>query len=140
MIGNYPGLWKAAVAGAAVTDMMDQYDLGDANVRRGTSFGGSPYTDPRRMQAFAEQSPMTYIPKANTPTLILALTGDYRVPVTQSYRLYHALRDNGVEVKFFAYPLPGHNAGDPVHQRDIDTRWVNWIRSHFAGAASGGAQ
>ena len=34
--------WKAAVAGAAVTDWLDQYNYGDANVRRGSAFGGSP--------------------------------------------------------------------------------------------------
>jgi dipeptidyl aminopeptidase/acylaminoacyl peptidase len=139
MIGNYPGLWRAAVAGAAVTDMVHQFDLGDSNVRRGASFGGSPYTDPKRLQAFIDQSPITYIPKAKTPTLILALTGDYRVPITQSYRLYHALRENNVPVKFFAYPLPGHNAADPVHQRDIDRRWVEWLKQYLdgSGAASG---
>ena len=68
---------------------------------------------------------------ARTPTLILALTGDYRVPITQSYRLYHVLRDNGVPAKFFAYPLPGHNAADPIHQRDIDQRWVAWLRQYL---------
>ena len=31
-----------------------------------------------------------------------------RVPVTQSYMLYRALKDNGVTVQFVAYPIPGH--------------------------------
>ena len=140
MIGNYPGIWKAAVAGAAVTDMIHQYDLGDSNVRRGASFGGSPYTDPKRLQSYIEQSPMHKIPQARTPTLILALTGDYRVPPTQSYRLYHALRDNNVPVKFFAYPLPGHNASDPVHQRDIDRRWIGWLKTYLEGGGQGSGQ
>jgi dipeptidyl aminopeptidase/acylaminoacyl peptidase len=35
LLGNYPEKWKAAVAGAAVTDWLDQYNYGDANVRRG---------------------------------------------------------------------------------------------------------
>jgi dipeptidyl aminopeptidase/acylaminoacyl peptidase len=131
MIGNYPTLWKAAVSGAAVTDLLDQYNLGDSNIRRGGSMGGSPYTDPKRLQAFRDQSPITYAPAARTPTLILALTGDYRVPITQSYRLYHVLRDNGVPAKFFAYPLPGHNAADPIHQRDIDQRWVAWFKQYL---------
>lgn len=134
LIGNYPEVWRAAVAGAAVTDLTHQYDLGDANVRRGRSLGGSPYTDPKRMQRMAEQSPISYAPRVRTPTLILALTGDYRVPVTQSYRLYHALRDNGVPVKFIAYPLPGHNASDPVHQRDVNRRWIEWLRTYLGPA------
>lgn len=140
MIGNYPGMWKAAVSGAAVTDLLDQYNLGDSNVRRGGSMGGSPYTDAQRMQAFRDQSPITYAPQARTPTLIMALTGDYRVPITQSYRLYHVLRDNGVPVKFIAYPLPGHNAADPVHQRDIDQRWVEWLKTYLDPAPARAAQ
>ena len=64
---------------------MDQYDLGDANVRRGYALGGSPYTDPRRLQAAIEQSPLAYATKVKAPTLLMSNTGDY-----------HALRDNGV--------------------------------------------
>ena len=131
LLGNYPQAWKAGVAGAAVTSTMDQYDLGDSNVRRGASLGGSPYTDPTRMRAAIDQSPITYATKIKAPTLIMALTGDYRVPIMQSYRLYHALRDNGVPVQFIGYPLPGHSPTDPVHQRDVDRRWVDWIKTHL---------
>jgi dipeptidyl aminopeptidase/acylaminoacyl peptidase len=131
LLGNYPEAWKAGVAGAAVTDWMDQYNLGDANVRRGAAIGGSPYTDPQRMRAAIEQSPITYATKIKAPTLILALTGDYRVPIMQSYRLYHALRDNGVTVQFVGYPLPGHSPTDPYHQRDVDRRWVEWLRTYL---------
>lgn len=38
LAGHYP-VWKAAIAGAAVTNWLDQYDLGDANVRRAGGFG-----------------------------------------------------------------------------------------------------
>nr|NIQ55130.1 prolyl oligopeptidase family serine peptidase [Gemmatimonadota bacterium]NIU75329.1 prolyl oligopeptidase family serine peptidase [Gammaproteobacteria bacterium]NIX20637.1 prolyl oligopeptidase family serine peptidase [Actinomycetota bacterium] len=66
------------------------------------------------------------------PTLLLSNTGDARVPITQSYEFYHALKDNGVEVEFVAYPLPGHFPADPVHQRDVYRRWIGWIADHFA--------
>ncbi len=131
LLGKYPDQWKAGVAGAAVTSNMDQYDLGDANVRRGYALGGSPYTDPGRMQAAIEQSPLTYATKVKAPTLLMSNTGDYRVPITQSYRYYHALRDNGVTVAFIGYPLPGHSPSDPVHQKDVDRRWVEWIAKYL---------
>ena len=131
LLGNYPDQWKAGVAGAAVTSNMDQYDLGDANVRRGYALGGSPYTDPKRMQAAIEQSPIAYATKVKAPTLLMSNTGDYRVPITQSYRYYHALRDNGVTVEFIGYPLPGHSPSDPVHQKDVDRRWVEWIARYL---------
>ena len=131
LLGNYPDRWKAAVAGAAVTDWMDQYDYGDANVRRGESFGGSPYTDAKRMQAFREQSPMNYASKIKAPTLILSDTGDWRVPITQSFQLYHSLADNGVTTQFIAYPVAGHSPGDPVHSRDVDRRWIGWLAKYL---------
>ena len=131
LLGNYPTVWKAAVTGASVTDWMDQYNLGDANVRRGDAFGGSPYTDPARLEAMRVQSPITYASKVKAPTLILATTGDFRVPITQSYRFYHALRDNGVTTKFIGYPVYGHSPSDPVHQRDVTRRYVEWFKQYL---------
>ena len=130
LLGNYAG-WRVAVAGAAVTDWMDQYNYGDANVRRGAAFGGSPWTDPKRMQAYMEQSPIAYVSKIRTPTLVMTNTQDYRVPPTQSFKLYRALKDNGVPTKFIAYPISGHNANDPVRARDVQRRWIGWIEEHF---------
>jgi dipeptidyl aminopeptidase/acylaminoacyl peptidase len=132
LLGNYPTRWKAAVAGAAVTDWLDQYDYGDANVRRGTAFGGSPYTDAKRLEAYREQSPITYANRITAPTLILSDTGDYRVPITQSFQLYHTLVDNGVTTQFIAYPVSGHSPSDPVHSRDVDRRWVAWLSKYLA--------
>ena len=51
--------------------------------------------------------------------------------MTQGYKLFHVLRDNGVESKFVAYPISGHNAADPVRQRDVQRRWVEWIEQHL---------
>jgi dipeptidyl aminopeptidase/acylaminoacyl peptidase len=130
LIGNYSG-WRVAVAGAAVTDNQDQYNLGDSNIRRAYAFGGSPWTSPELMKAYTDQSPIAYVTKIRTPTLVMSNMGDYRVPVTQSFKLYRALKDNGVETKFIGYPLPGHNAPDPIHQRDVQRRWMQWIAERF---------
>lgn len=131
LLGVYPKMWKAAVAGASVTDWLDQYNLGDANVRRGEAFGGSPYADAKVMDAMRTQSPMHYASKVEAPTLIMATTGDYRVPITQSYRFYHALRDRGIKTKFIGYPVSGHSPTDPVHQRDVMSRYVSWLRDNL---------
>jgi dipeptidyl aminopeptidase/acylaminoacyl peptidase len=135
LLGHYPDVWRAAVAGAAVTDWMDQYNLADGNVRVANSFGGSPWKDDR-MKAFWEQSPISAAHKIKAPTLVLSNTGDYRVPITQSFKLYHALKDNGVKTQFIAYPMPGHNAGDPVRQRDVDRRWIAWLHEHLGTGAA----
>jgi dipeptidyl aminopeptidase/acylaminoacyl peptidase len=130
LIGNYPTEWKVAMAGAAVTDLEDQYNMADFNVSERYAMGGSPWTDDRQ-QSYRDQSPITYATKAKAPTLIMACTQDFRVPVMQSYKLYHALKDNGVETKFIAYPARSHFPGDPVRSLDVYRHWVEWVKTHL---------
>jgi dipeptidyl aminopeptidase/acylaminoacyl peptidase len=125
LIGHYQ-VWKTAIAGAAVTDWVDMYNLGDGNVENRYSFGGSPWKGDAIKQ-YREHSPIAAARDIKTSTLIMATTGDARVPITQSYQLYRALKDNEVPVKFVAYPVAGHFPGDPVRQKDVFRRWVAWL-------------
>jgi dipeptidyl aminopeptidase/acylaminoacyl peptidase len=129
LIGHHH-IWKVAMAGAPVTNWLDQYNLGDGSVQVRYNFNGSPYSKDNA-KAFLEQSPITYAVQIKTPTLIMCDTGDFRVPITQAYQLYHAIKDNGVPVKFFAYPVGGHFPNDPVRQMDIYRRWTDWITDHL---------
>ena len=131
LLGNYPDRWKAGVAGASVTDHIDQYVLSDIHSPVATYYGGSPFTDPKLLRAYREQAPITYAVHIKAPTLVLCDTGDQRVPITESFILYHTLRDNGVKTKFIAYPVTGHSPSDPVHQRDRDRRWAAWLQEHL---------
>jgi dipeptidyl aminopeptidase/acylaminoacyl peptidase len=138
MLGNYPDVWKVGVAGAAVTDRIDQQSFSDgATGTRGTT---SPWLNADAMERERAQSPMTYAGKIKAPTLILANTGDYRVPITQSYKLFHALRDAGVTARFIAYPISGHNATDPVRQRDVQERWIGWLERYLNDAPTPGGR
>ena len=125
MIGHYH-VWKAAVSGAAVNDLIDEYTLGDNGVGWRYNFGGSPFTHDRA-KAYIAQSPIDAAWNVTTPTLILSDTGDQRVPITQSYKMFHALKDRGTTVEFWAYPVAGHFPGDPVRAQDVDRRWMEWL-------------
>ncbi len=132
LLGHYAG-WKTAIAGAALTDFVDTYTLSDIGVPLADGFApalGSPYAA-NNMKAYTEQSPITYVDKISTPTLILSDTGDDRVPITESYRLYHALKGRGVPTRFIAYPIPGHFPADPVRQRDLGRRWIAWLSQYL---------
>ncbi len=128
LIGHYQ-IWKTAVSGASVDDLNEEYNLSDGNVEDRYNFKGSPWTG--NIKDYVAQSPITYAAQIKTPTLILSDTGDARVPITQSYQLYHALKDNGVVVKFVAYPVPGHFPGDPVRTIDVFTRWLAWLDQYL---------
>jgi dipeptidyl aminopeptidase/acylaminoacyl peptidase len=122
--------WKAAVAGAAVNNLVDQYALADNGVQWRYGFGGSPWTG-QRMAQYLEQSPLTYARAIVTPTLILSDTRDQRVPVTQSYEMYHTLKDAGTPVEFWVYPVGGHFPSDPVRSLDVLRRWTDWLAAHL---------
>jgi len=134
LIGHYH-VWKTAVAGAAVTDLIDSYSLSDFNASARRFFGGSPWVDGFD-KLLREQSPITYASRMQTPTLILATTGDARVPTAQSYKLYHALRDNDVPVQFIAYPVSGHFPRDPVRREDVFRRWLDWLDRYLADTSA----
>jgi dipeptidyl aminopeptidase/acylaminoacyl peptidase len=138
MIGNYPEVWRAAVAGAPVTDLVDQYSLSDNNVERVEHYGPSPFVGDN-LKSYAVQSPISYAWRVKAPTLIMSDVGDWRVTTTQAYKLFHALKDNGVTVKFVAFPVPGHSPADPVRSRDVWRRWTGWLAQYLnePGATTG---
>jgi dipeptidyl aminopeptidase/acylaminoacyl peptidase len=130
MIGHYH-IWKAAVSGAAVNDLIDEYALADNGVGDRYQMGGlSPYVK-NEVQNYIAQSPISAAWNVTTPTLILSDVGDQRVPITQSYKFYHALKDRGTTVQFWAYPVSGHFPGDPVRQLDVYRRWSGWLESYL---------
>jgi dipeptidyl aminopeptidase/acylaminoacyl peptidase len=129
LTGHYP-LWKAAVAGAALTDWVMDYTVayyqeGDTYV-----FGGSPWTAKYR-DVWREQSPINYAQNVTAPTLVMGDVGDPNVPLVNSYEWYHALRDAGVEVEFFAYPVDTHFPKDIVRTTDVYRRWVAWMNKRL---------
>ena len=129
MISRYPGEWAAAVAGAAPVDYTDMYSLNDLNRMFRHAITASPYTGDN-LKSAQEQSPLKNFSKIRTPTLILSKSEDSRVSITGSYKLFNALRDNGVKTQFIVYPGPGHLVTDPVRSQDVYDRWLNWL-AHY---------
>ena len=107
-----------------------KYNFSDFNVGRAESIGGSPWVGDN-MKKYIAQSPITEAKNIKAPTLILANIGDPRVPVTQSYKLYHSLIDNGTVTKFIGWPIPAHNATDPVTQMETPKAWLNWLNTYL---------
>jgi dipeptidyl aminopeptidase/acylaminoacyl peptidase len=129
MITHYH-IWNSAVSGAAVDDLVYDYSLADDISADRLSMPGSPFVG-KNMKLYQDVSPLTYYRDVRTPTLILSDVYDVRVPAAQSYAFYHALRDNGVPVEFYQWPVHGHFPGDPVRIADVYRRWMGWIATHF---------
>jgi dipeptidyl aminopeptidase/acylaminoacyl peptidase len=127
LLGHYEG-FMAAVAGAAALDFFDMWSLSDLGPQKRHALGGSPWV---RQDFFTEQSPLTSAARIRTPTLILSNSADPRVAVTQSFKLFRALKANGVETRLVVYPTGGHLPVGPVRQRDVYRRWLEWMESHL---------
>ncbi len=140
LLGKYPDEWKSGVAGAPVTSWSDMYNYSDGNVQVRFNFGGGSPWKSEFAEAYRAQSPITYATKIRAPTLVMANLEDFRVPPTQSFNLWHALKDNGVETDFVAFQGRTHASADPVNARERTRLWIDWVKRHFAqggGAASG---
>jgi dipeptidyl aminopeptidase/acylaminoacyl peptidase len=124
-------MWRAAMAGAAVTDWIAEYNLSDAVYYEKAIAGvTTPWAGDGRNRLVAE-SAIGGAANVRTPTLIMSDTGDYRVPTPEEYAFYHALRDNGVEVQYVAFPFHGHLPSDPVRIEEIFKRWIAWYDTHL---------
>ncbi len=133
LLGRYPEVWRAGMAGAPVTELHDQYALSDGNQGWRLSLweGISAYDGGKGEAAFRAQSPLSLAHRITAPTLILTMNQDFRVPASQSYKLYRVLKDGGKEVKFYAWPQRGHGPATPARQRQVNQLWTEWITSHL---------
>ncbi|HET6911793.1 MAG TPA: S9 family peptidase [Rhodanobacteraceae bacterium] len=127
--GHYD-TWKAAVAGAALTDWVMDYTVSYYQTGDTYFFGGSPWTA-KYHDIWREQSPIAYAQNVKAPTLIMGDVGDPNVPLINSYEWFHALRDAGVPVEFYAYPADSHFPHDIVRTTDVYKRWVGWMRKYL---------
>lgn len=61
---------------------------------------------------YAQRSPLSYVKNIVTPLLIITGEHDVRVPATQAYELYNALRLQNKPVKMLVLPEQGHVPND----------------------------
>jgi dipeptidyl aminopeptidase/acylaminoacyl peptidase len=123
-------IWKTAISGAAVNNWVDMYTLGDANDQIAFGFKGSPYVG-NNLRDYVAQSPITYAAQTRCPVLVISDTGDVRVPIAQSYEMFHALHDNHIPVRFVGIPVGGHFPSDPVRDADVYGLWSSWLVDHL---------
>ena len=124
--GYYPDKWKAAVEGAALNDWVMDYTIAFYQTGDIYFFGGSPWVK-KYWDIWRDQSPIVLARNVKAPTLIMGDIGDPNVPIVNSYEMYHALKDNGVNTEFYAYPADTHFPHDIVRTTDIYKRWIDWI-------------
>ncbi|MBV9407306.1 MAG: S9 family peptidase, partial [Candidatus Eremiobacteraeota bacterium] len=129
MISKYH-LWRAAVSGASVNDWATDYGTADDPDSDKALFHGSPFVGNNAAE-YRRVSAITYARDVTTPVLILSDVGDNRDPFATSSMYYRALRDNGKDATFVAWPVDGHFPNDPVRTADVYSHWIDWFARHL---------
>jgi dipeptidyl aminopeptidase/acylaminoacyl peptidase len=134
--GGYMTMWavtqtdrfRAAVAGAGIANWQSYYGQNRIDRWMLPFFGASVYDDP---EVYARSSPITFIKKVKTPTLVLHGDRDSEVPTPQGYEFWHALKTLGVPTQLVIYENEGHAILRREHQRDIERRLIGWFDKYL---------
>lgn len=125
--------FRAASVGAGVTNLMSFTGTADIPGFIPDYFGGE-YWD--AFDAWRGRSAMFNIKGVATPTLIQHGEEDRRVPVSQGYELYNALRRQNVPTQLVIYPRMGHGLTEPKFQLDAAERNLAWFDRWLAARAA----
>jgi dipeptidyl aminopeptidase/acylaminoacyl peptidase len=129
-ITTYSDRFKAVSVGAGISDWMTYYVNTDIHPFTRQYLKATPWEDPAIYQ---KTSPIFYVNKAKTPTLIQHGDQDKRVPPPNSFELYQALKDRGVPVKFILYKGFGHPINKPKQQRAVMEHNYEWFAKYIWG-------
>jgi dipeptidyl aminopeptidase/acylaminoacyl peptidase len=137
--GGYMTAWtvsqtsrfKAAVAGAAITENIAMWGTQDIQHTFEAYFGGGPYEE-GLWEVYQASNPMAFIEQASTPTLLIHGEQDPRVPPNQAMIFYRGLQANGVPAKLLWLPRTPHGPREPGLRFETarnQKAWMDqWIR------------
>jgi dipeptidyl aminopeptidase/acylaminoacyl peptidase len=128
--------FKAAAAGAGVSNWISYYGQNGINQWMIPFFGASAYDDPA---AYRAASPLEKIKNAKTPTLLTVGERDIEVPAPQSLEFWNGLRAMNVPAKLVIYEGEGHNFRQPAHLRDLRQQTLAWFDKYLQAASAGAA-
>jgi dipeptidyl aminopeptidase/acylaminoacyl peptidase len=129
-ITTYSDRFRAVSVGAGISDWMTYYVNTDIHPFTRQYLKATPWEDPAIYQ---KTSPIFYVNKAKTPTLIQHGDQDKRVPPPNSFELYQALKDRGVPVKMILYKGFGHPINKPKQQRAVMEHNYEWFAKYIWG-------
>jgi len=116
--------FKAASVGAGVTNLMSFTGTTDIPSFIPDYLGGEHWND---FDTWRKRSALFNIKGVSTPTLIQHGEADVRVPISQGYELYNALKRQAVPAKMVVYPRQPHGIQEPKLMLDAMSRNVEWF-------------
>jgi dipeptidyl aminopeptidase/acylaminoacyl peptidase len=122
--------FAAISVGAGISNWATYYYNTDITPFTIQYLGSDPAADP---EIYRKTSPMTYVMKAKTPTLIQHGENDRRVPIPNGYELRQGLEDRGVPVQMVVYKGFGHGINKPKAMRAVMQHNLDWFGHYIWG-------
>lgn len=120
--------FKVASAGAPVTNLMSFNGTADIPAFVPDYFGGQFW---EAMDLYQKHSPMFNVKGVNTPTMIQQGEADIRVPISQGYEFYNALKAQGVPTRMLVLPRQPHGPTEPKMQLAAMKANLEWIEKYI---------
>lgn len=120
--------FRAAVAGAGISDWLSYTGENGISEWMVPFFGATAYED---KAVYARSSPINFIDRARTPTLVVVGERDAECPSPQSFEFWRGLQHAGVKTQLIVYPDEGHAFHIAAHRRDLLERTVGWFNSYL---------
>lgn len=116
--------FKAASIGAAVTNLMSFNGTADIPDFVPDYFGAQFWDN---LELYRQHSAMFNIKGVTTPSLIQHCEGDLRVPISQGYEIYNALKQQNVPTRMLVMPRQAHGPTEPKMLLKIMQTNVEWF-------------
>jgi dipeptidyl aminopeptidase/acylaminoacyl peptidase len=120
--------FKAASAGAPVTNLMSFNGTADIPGFIPDYFGGQFW---EVMDLYQKHSPMFQVKGVTTPTMIQHGDADIRVPISQGYEFYNALKAKGVPTRMLVLPRQPHGPNEPKMQLAAMKANLEWFEKYI---------
>jgi dipeptidyl aminopeptidase/acylaminoacyl peptidase len=120
--------FKAASAGAPVTNLMSFNGTADIPSFVPDYFGGQFW---EAMDIYQKHSPMFNVKAVTTPTMIQHGEADVRVPISQGYEFYNALKMKGVPTRMIVLPRQPHGPTEPKMQLAAMKANLEWFEKYL---------
>ncbi len=120
--------FKAASAGAPVTNLMSFNGTADIPAFIPDYFGGQSWEIP---EVYSKHSAMFNVKGVTTPTLIQHGDADIRVPISQGYEFYNALKLQGVPTRMIVLPRQPHGPTEPRMQLAAMQSNLDWFEKYL---------
>jgi dipeptidyl aminopeptidase/acylaminoacyl peptidase len=124
--------YKAAVVGAPIVNQESAHGTSDIGMWFVPSEMGGDIAEQR--ETYRRLSPVNYVDRVRTPTLIIHGEADDRCPIGQGEEFFIGLIAAGhVPTEFVRYPEASHlfrSNGRPSHRLDVNRRMIEWLERY----------